>query len=95
VTQVNFLDNDSFEFKGVRILGCTLWTDFRLGETTQAAQVIDEIGLVRLGKWDVEPNVRVPKRANALTIAWLQDGSPKSSLNCCVRICTADLTRPA
>jgi len=35
-TQVTFLDNDSIEFKGVRILGCTLWTDFRLGESTQA-----------------------------------------------------------
>lgn len=35
-TQVTFLDNDSIEFKGMRILGCTLWTDFRLGESTQS-----------------------------------------------------------
>jgi DNA repair exonuclease SbcCD nuclease subunit len=42
-TQVTFLDNDSIEFKGVRILGCTLWTDFRLGESrqTQAMEAVE------------------------------------------------------
>lgn len=29
-TRVRFLDNDVLGFDGVRILGCTLWTDFRL-----------------------------------------------------------------
>lgn len=35
-TPVTFLDNDRIEFEGTRILGCTLWTDFRLGERNQA-----------------------------------------------------------
>jgi predicted phosphodiesterase len=35
-TRVTFLDNDVVEFEGVRILGCTLWTDFRLRGTAQA-----------------------------------------------------------
>jgi predicted phosphodiesterase len=35
-TRVTFLDNDAVEFDGVRILGCTLWTDFRLRGSTQA-----------------------------------------------------------
>ena len=34
-TQVHFLDNDTIEFGGVRFLGCTLWTDFRLLGMTQ------------------------------------------------------------
>ena len=46
-TNVIFLDNDSFEFEGVRILGCTLWTDFRLRGTTQAqAMATVERGLM-------------------------------------------------
>lgn len=35
-TNVTFLDNDAVEFEGVRVLGCTLWTDFRLPGATQA-----------------------------------------------------------
>lgn len=46
-TRVTFLDNDGFEFEGVRILGCTLWTDFRLRGTTQAqAMTTVERGLM-------------------------------------------------
>jgi predicted phosphodiesterase len=46
-TRVTFLDNDTFEFEGVRILGCTLWTDFRLGGTTQVqAMAAAERGLM-------------------------------------------------
>lgn len=34
-SQVHLLENSSIEFMGCRILGCTLWTDFRLfGEST-------------------------------------------------------------
>lgn len=42
-TQVTFLDNDGFAFKGVRILGCTLWTDFRLdgGSQAQAMEAVE------------------------------------------------------
>jgi hypothetical protein len=29
-THITFLDNDAIELKGVRFLGCTLWTDFHL-----------------------------------------------------------------
>lgn len=35
-TNVTILDNDVVEFDGVRVLGCTLWTDFRLPGATQA-----------------------------------------------------------
>ena len=35
-TQVTLLDNDVVELPGVRILGCTLWTDFTLRGATQA-----------------------------------------------------------
>lgn len=34
-TNIHFLDNDVVEFEGVRFLGCTLWTDFRLRGFTQ------------------------------------------------------------
>ena len=34
-TRITFLDNDVFQFKGVRFLGCTLWTDFRIYGYTQ------------------------------------------------------------
>jgi predicted phosphodiesterase len=37
-TSVRLLERDVFEFDGVRVLGCSLWTDYRLeGEDTQAA----------------------------------------------------------
>jgi len=29
-TAIQFLDNDAFEFEGIRFLGATLWTDYRL-----------------------------------------------------------------
>lgn len=35
-TRINFLDNDAVEFAGLRILGCTLWTDFRVQGGEQA-----------------------------------------------------------
>ena len=35
-TNVKFLDNDVLKFDGVRVMGCTLWTDFRLSGATQA-----------------------------------------------------------
>ena len=38
-TNVTFLDNDVVEFDGVRMLGCTLWTDFRLPGAAQARQM--------------------------------------------------------
>lgn len=35
-TNITFLDNDVAEFAGLRVLGCTLWTDFRLGGGKQS-----------------------------------------------------------
>ena len=35
-TNVHLLENNCFEFSGYRILGCTLWTDFRLFGESQA-----------------------------------------------------------
>ena len=40
-TNVTFMDNDVVEFDGVRVLGCTLWTDFRLPGATQARRMRD------------------------------------------------------
>lgn len=34
-TQIRFLDNDAIELCGLRVLGCTLWTDFMLTGMTQ------------------------------------------------------------
>ena len=34
-TRVQFLDNDRLDIAGVRFLGCTLWTDFRLEGVAQ------------------------------------------------------------
>jgi len=35
-SNIHFLDNSEFEFQGVRFLGSTLWTDFRLPGRSQA-----------------------------------------------------------
>jgi len=35
-SNIHFLDNQDFEFNGVRFLGSTLWTDFRLAGLSQA-----------------------------------------------------------
>ena len=42
-TNVTFLDNDVVEFDGVRVLACTLWTDFRLPGASQALHM-HEVG---------------------------------------------------
>jgi Icc-related predicted phosphoesterase len=34
-SQIHVLEQDSFEFQGVRFLGCTLWSDFRLAESDE------------------------------------------------------------
>ncbi len=45
-TNVRLLDQDLVEFDGVRVLGCTLWTDFRLtGEPVAQAMATVERGL--------------------------------------------------
>lgn len=45
-TAVRLLDHDIVEFDGVRVLGCTLWTDFRLtGEPVAQAMATVERGL--------------------------------------------------
>jgi hypothetical protein len=45
-TNVRLLDQDLVEFGGVRVLGCTLWTDFRLtGEPVAQAMATVERGL--------------------------------------------------
>lgn len=39
---VVFLENDQFVHKGVRFLGCTLWTDYRANTTMTQAKAMDE-----------------------------------------------------
>jgi Icc-related predicted phosphoesterase len=39
-TPIRFLDNDVADFGGVRFLGCTLWTDYRLRSDLTQSQVM-------------------------------------------------------
>lgn len=41
---IHYLENESVEIGGVRFLGCTLWTDFRLFGDARQAEVMTEAG---------------------------------------------------
>ena len=40
-TSIRFLDNDTAEFGGMRFLGCTLWTDYRLNQERTQQQAME------------------------------------------------------
>lgn len=43
--RVLFLENDAAEVAGVRVLGCTLWTDYRIDGDSEAAMIAAGAGL--------------------------------------------------
>lgn len=44
-TRVNFLDDDIVDFGGVRFLGTTLWTDYRLELNCTQRQLMENLGV--------------------------------------------------
>lgn len=44
-TSVRFLERDVVDFGGVRFLGCTLWTDYRLRSNRTQRQLMENAGL--------------------------------------------------
>jgi Icc-related predicted phosphoesterase len=44
-TSVRFLERDVVDFGGVRFLGCTLWTDYRLRSNRTQRQLMEHAGL--------------------------------------------------
>jgi Icc-related predicted phosphoesterase len=44
-TSIHFLDNDVADFGGVRFLGCTLWTDYRLNSNRTQRQLMENAEL--------------------------------------------------
>lgn len=42
-TAITFLERDTFDFGGVRILGCTLWTDYLLNSPKSKSRTMSEI----------------------------------------------------
>lgn len=75
-TRVVFLDNDAVEIGGLRILGCTLWTDFKLHgtEQTQAMATAERV----LMDYRIIRTVSGPLRARQTLVehersrAWLE-----------------------
>jgi predicted phosphodiesterase len=73
---IHFLDNDVFELNGVRFLGCTLWTDFRLNGFRQS-QCMQSVQL-NLNDYFVIRTPKGPLRArdtlddHALSRQWLE-----------------------
>ena len=60
--RLHFLENDEVIINGVRFLGCTLWTDFKLfGEAQKPFCMIDggralnDFRLIRNGEWNFSP----------------------------------------
>ncbi len=80
-TKVHILEGESFEFESVRVLGTTLWTDFRaLGERRKAecmgaaAESINDFALIRRVRPDgtfvrLQPEDVATWRANS--VRWL------------------------
>ena len=83
VPRVHFLENDAVSIQGVRFLGCTLWTDFRLyggGETKQRAMLaaghyMNDFRLIRMSdKHPARPELLHPGDTAAWhkqSLAWL------------------------
>lgn len=87
-TNINILENDSFEFEGVTFLCCTLWTDFRLfGDPriagNEATQIMTDYKKIR-----VSPSYRKLRSIDTAgihfkSIGWLKeqiDLNPKRKL---------------
>lgn len=72
-SDIHFLENDSFIFKGVRFLGCSLWADLYLdGEKTAKAlgKVLNDFRKI---KFDNEPfNQRDFSRLHYYSREWLE-----------------------
>jgi predicted phosphodiesterase len=77
-THVTFLDNDVKDFGGVRFLGTTLWTDYKLERNRTQRQLMESAGL-RISdhcRIDCSGGKFTPERALAeheLSRAWLKD----------------------
>lgn len=75
VPRVHFLENDAVTINGVRFLGCTLWTDFRLyggGETKQRAMDAASLYMndFRLIKMSTKSPARPVLLSPGDTLAW-------------------------
>jgi predicted phosphodiesterase len=75
-THVTLLDNDVVQLDGVRILGCTLWTDFRLRGTTQAQAMatvgrgLTDYDVIRTGSGQLRARQTLADHAKSR--AWLE-----------------------
>lgn len=75
-TRVHVLENDAVDVAGVRILGATLWTDFRLGGTPEvsaavAAGWMPDFSIIR-NRRDATLRVRDTVACHRRTRAWLE-----------------------
>jgi predicted phosphodiesterase len=80
---IHVLDNDTYEIDGVRFLGTTLWTDFRLygeGEAwfsrQRASRTIDDFTAIRNGdhRFTPEDSVQLHEKGRAWLVGELQKG---------------------
>lgn len=76
-TRIRVLDGDEFAWQGVRFLGCTLWTDYRLDETSSqdeqmraCAQRMRDHAVIRVGEGLFTPGDAL--REHARCRAWLE-----------------------
>jgi len=75
--RIQFLDRDEIEVGGIRVLGCTLWTDFelygaeRMVEAMRASMVLNDYRMIRDGE-----SLITPEKTRALHFrdrAWLEE----------------------
>jgi predicted phosphodiesterase len=75
-TNVQVLENSSFDLNGVRFLGCTLWTDFMLGIDPEAAmnyaeRAMNDFCLIHRSPTGAPLRARDTWHLHAHSVAWL------------------------
>ena len=65
-----FLERDVVELAGVRIFGCTLWTDFQLHPNPSLSRMTAELRMNDYRKIRVSPQYRKLRVADTLQIHW-------------------------
>lgn len=76
-TRIHFLDNDRIDHQGVRFLGCTLWTDYRLDTRFEQSDLMSRCERALNDHWCIKMQEGTFTAAHALheheqSRAWLQ-----------------------
>ena len=81
-SQIHVLENGAVELNGFTFLGCTLWTDFRLGLDTKIAMlaaedIMNDFRVIRFDSENRLLRARDTEQMHSKSLAWLKEALAK------------------